>query len=70
MIKYDVHSRKLTSTGYGRIASHCYITVQSMAVYLSHIHSHMHDVHLFRTFAMSHEFAGLSVRAEEQAQVR
>lgn len=62
MIEYDLPSRHLRSTGYGRIASHCYITVQSMAVYLSSIRPQMQDAHLLRTFAMSSEFASLSVR--------
>ncbi|CCW70800.1 unnamed protein product [Phytomonas sp. Hart1] len=70
MVDYDKTTRKVGSTSYGRIASHCYVTTASMNAYLSNLSNAMQDTDLFRVFSLSSEFAGLTVRAEEQAQLK
>ncbi|KEG11150.1 putative ATP-dependent RNA helicase [Trypanosoma grayi] len=70
MVEYDAHARRIAPTPYGRIASFYYVTAASMATYLAHLSSTMHDVDLFRLFAMSKEFSHIAVRPEEQAQLQ
>lgn len=70
MADYDPASRKIGPTAYGRIASHCYVTAASMQAYLAHLSNALQEPDLFRIFCMSSEFASLSVRAEEQAQLK
>ncbi|KAH9599320.1 Sec63 domain [Trypanosoma melophagium] len=70
MVDYDVNARRIAPTPYGRIASFYYVTSSSMATYLTHLTSTMHDVDLFRLFAMSKEFSHITVRPEEQAQLQ
>ncbi|KAG8345871.1 DEAD DEAH box helicase Type III restriction enzyme res subunit Helicase conserved C terminal domain [Trypanosoma vivax] len=70
MVEYDTNSRRIAHTAYGRIASYYYLTAASMTTYLTHLTNTMHDVDLFRLFAMSKEFAHIAVRPEEQAQLQ
>lgn len=56
LVKYDRQSGKLTSTELGRIASHFYVTYNSMATYNQHLRPTMSTLELFRVFALSNEF--------------
>lgn len=56
LIKYERSSGKLQSTELGRIASHYYVTYDSMATYNRHLKPTMSTLDLFRVFALSNEF--------------
>jgi pre-mRNA-splicing helicase BRR2 len=63
LIKYERSSGKFQSTELGRIASHYYVTYNSMATYNKHLKSTMSTLELFRVFALSNEFKLLPVSA-------
>ncbi|OAX40546.1 Sec63-domain-containing protein [Rhizopogon vinicolor AM-OR11-026] len=69
LIKYDRASGRFQSTELGRIASHYYITYNSMATYNQHLRSTMSTLELFRVFALSNEFKLLPVRQEEKLEL-
>lgn len=56
LIKYERSSGKFQSTELGRIASHYYVTYNSMATYNQHLKPSMTMLDLFRVFALSNEF--------------
>ena len=62
LVKYERSSGKFQSTELGRIASHYYVTYNSMATYNQHLRSSMSILELFRVFALSNEFKHLPVR--------
>jgi pre-mRNA-splicing helicase BRR2 len=61
LIKYERSSGKFQSTELGRIASHYYVTHNSMATYNQHLKPSMSSLELFRVFALSNEFKLLPV---------
>jgi pre-mRNA-splicing helicase BRR2 len=69
LIKYDRATGKFHSTELGRIASHYYVTSQSMLVYNKHLRSTMSTLELFRVFALSGEFKLVPVRQEEKLEL-
>jgi pre-mRNA-splicing helicase BRR2 len=69
LIKYERASGKFQSTDLGRIASHFYVTYDSMATYHQHLRSTMTTIELFRVFALSKEFKLLPVRQEEKLEL-
>src|SRR5258705_13889557 len=56
LIKYERASGRFSSTELGRIASHYYVTHNSMMVYNQHLRPTMSTLELFRVFALSNEF--------------
>ncbi|KAF2397611.1 putative pre-mRNA splicing helicase [Trichodelitschia bisporula] len=69
LAKYDLRSGKLQTTELGRIASHYYITHNSMAVYNQHIQPSISQIELFRIFALSDEFKYIPVRQDEKLEI-
>jgi pre-mRNA-splicing helicase BRR2 len=61
LIKYERASGRFQSTELGRIASHYYVTYNSMATYNQHLRPTMSSLELFRVFALSNEFKLLPV---------
>jgi pre-mRNA-splicing helicase BRR2 len=61
LIKYERASGRFQSTELGRIASHYYVTHNSMATYNQHLRPTMTMLELFRVFALSNEFKLLPV---------
>ena len=61
LLKYDRSSGRFQSTELGRIASHYYVTYNSMATYNQHLRPTMTTLELFRVFALSNEFKLLPV---------
>ena len=61
LIKYERSSGRFQSTELGRIASHYYVTHNSMATYNQHLRPTMSSLELFRVFALSNEFKLLPV---------
>ncbi|KAH7919595.1 Sec63-domain-containing protein [Leucogyrophana mollusca] len=69
LIKYERSSGRFQSTELGRIASHYYVTYNSMATYNQHLRPTMSTLELFRVFALSNEFKLLPVRQEEKLEL-
>ncbi|KJA17891.1 hypothetical protein HYPSUDRAFT_205863 [Hypholoma sublateritium FD-334 SS-4] len=69
LIKYERSTGRFTSTELGRIASHYYVTYNSMMVYNQHLRPTMSTLELFRVFALSNEFRLLPVRQEEKLEL-
>jgi pre-mRNA-splicing helicase BRR2 len=64
LVKYERSSGRFHSTELGRIASHYYVTYNSMSVYNQHLRPTMSQLELFRVFALSNEFKLIPVRQE------
>jgi pre-mRNA-splicing helicase BRR2 len=60
LIKYERTSGRFQSTELGRIASHYYVTHNSVSVYDRHLRPTMSQLELFRVFALSNEFKSCS----------
>ena len=60
LIKYERSTGRFQSTELGRIASHYYVTHNSMMTYNQHLRPTMSTL-LFRVFALSNEFKLLPV---------
>lgn len=69
LIKYERSSGRFQSTELGRIASHYYVTYNSMATYNQHLRPSMQHLELFRVFALSNEFKLLPVRQDEKLEL-
>ncbi|KAH6906126.1 Sec63 Brl domain-containing protein [Coprinopsis sp. MPI-PUGE-AT-0042] len=69
LIKYERSSGRFVGTELGRIASHYYVTYNSMMVYNQHLRSSMGMIELFRVFALSNEFKLIPVRQEEKIEL-
>lgn len=64
LVKYERATGRFQSTELGRIASHYYVTYNSMATYNQHLRPTMSMLELFRVFALSNEFKLIPVRQE------
>ncbi|KAK5134339.1 hypothetical protein LTR08_006519 [Meristemomyces frigidus] len=69
LVKYDKKTGRLQSTDLGRIASHYYITHNSMLTYNMHIQPSVTPIELFRVFALSDEFKYIPVRQDEKLEL-
>ncbi|SMR51251.1 unnamed protein product [Zymoseptoria tritici ST99CH_1E4] len=69
LVKYDKKTGRLQSTDLGRIASHYYITHNSMLTYNMHIQPSVSPIELFRVFALSDEFKYIPVRQDEKLEM-
>lgn len=69
LLRYERHSGNFTSNELGRIASHYYITHDSMSTYHQQIKPHLGLIELFRIFALSNEFRHQVVRQDEKLEV-
>jgi pre-mRNA-splicing helicase BRR2 len=61
LLKYERTTRRFQSTELGRIASHYYVTYNSVMTYAQHLRQNMSTLELFRVFALSNEFRLLPV---------
>ncbi|KAJ7741533.1 putative RNA helicase [Mycena maculata] len=69
LLKYERSSGRFQGTELGRIASHYYVTYNSMMTYNQHLRPTMSTLELFRVFALSNEFKLLPVRQEEKLEL-
>ncbi|RMZ80202.1 hypothetical protein DV737_g3117, partial [Chaetothyriales sp. CBS 132003] len=69
LVKYEKKSGKLQSTDLGRIASHFYITHNSMLTYNHALQPSIGTIELFRIFALSEEFKYIPVRQDEKLEL-
>eukprot|EP00164_Ancoracysta_twista_P005304 GFYU01007260.1.p1 GENE.GFYU01007260.1~~GFYU01007260.1.p1 ORF type:complete len:2145 (-),score=864.44 GFYU01007260.1:262-6696(-) len=70
LIKYDRKAGTFQSTNLGRVASHYYVTNESMSIYNEHLKPNMSDIELFRLFSLSAEFKFITVREEEKLELQ
>ncbi|KAI5799146.1 Sec63 Brl domain-containing protein [Peziza echinospora] len=70
LVKYDKKSGRLQGTELGRIASHYYISHDSMLTYSHHLQPALSPIELFRVFALSEEFKYIPVRQEEKVELQ
>ncbi|KAF9226142.1 Sec63-domain-containing protein [Gyrodon lividus] len=64
LVKYARTSSRFQCTELGRIASHYYVSYNSLAIYNQHLRPSMSTLELFRVFALSNESKLLPVRQE------
>ena len=69
LIKYDPVEGTLSPTEWGRIASHYYLTHNSMSTYGELLNETVTDIDLFRIFSLSQEFKYVPVRSEEKIEL-
>eukprot|EP01135_Chromosphaera_perkinsii_P009183 Nk52_evm18s1671 gene=Nk52_evmTU18s1671 len=70
LIRFDRRSGKMISTDIGRIASHFYVTGETMGTYNSLLKPTLSDIDLFRVFSLSAEFKFINVRQEEKLELQ
>lgn len=70
LIKYDKKSGAFQVTDLGRIASHYYLTHETMATYNQLLKPTLSQIELFRVFSLSSEFKYITVREEEKLELQ
>ena len=69
IIKYDRKSGLIQATELGRIASHYYLTHETVATYNQFIKPYLTEIELFRIFSLSSEFKYINIRDEEKLEL-
>jgi pre-mRNA-splicing helicase BRR2 len=69
MVKYDRKSGALQVTTLGRVASHYYVSHDSISVFNEYLKPSMSEIEIFRLFSLSGEFRQLYVREEEKLEL-
>ncbi|WAR22369.1 U520-like protein [Mya arenaria] len=69
LIKYDKKSGHFQVTELGRIASHYYLTHETIATYNQLLKPTLSEIELFRVFSLSSEFKYIAVREEEKLEL-
>lgn len=69
LIKYDRATGRVQSTDLGRIASHFYISHESMTTYNQNLKPFLTPIEIFRIFSLSEEFRFIPVRQEEKLEL-
>lgn len=70
LLKYDKKMGNFQVTELGRIASHYYITNESMQTYNQLLKPTLSEIELFRVFSLSSEFKNITVREEEKLELQ
>uniref|UniRef100_A0A3P9NV17 U5 small nuclear ribonucleoprotein 200 kDa helicase n=1 Tax=Poecilia reticulata TaxID=8081 RepID=A0A3P9NV17_POERE len=70
LIKYDKRTGTFQVTDLGRIASHFYITHDSIQTYNQLLKPTLSEIELFRVFSLSSEFRNITVREEEKLELQ
>ena len=69
LVKYDRRSGALQSTDLGRIASHYYVSIDTIAAFNEHLRPTFGDIELLRLFTQADEFKYMVVREEEKLEL-
>jgi pre-mRNA-splicing helicase BRR2 len=69
LIKYDRKTGSFHVTVMGRVASHYYVSHDSISVFNEYLKPTMNDIEIFRLFALSGEFKHIHVREEEKGEL-
>lgn len=70
LIRYDSRTRTVSPTPQGRIASHYYLTCDSMKIIGSGLRPTLTDIDILRLFSSSHEFINVRTRSSEKLELR
>lgn len=70
LLKYERKSGQLVATELGRIASHFYLTHQTIQTYNQLLKPNLSEIELFRVFSLSGEFRHVTVREEEKLELQ
>ncbi|XP_030593292.1 U5 small nuclear ribonucleoprotein 200 kDa helicase [Archocentrus centrarchus] len=70
LVKYDKRTGTFQVTDLGRIASHFYITHDSIQTYNQLLKPTLSEIELFRVFSLSSEFRNITVREEEKLELQ
>ena len=70
LVKYDRRSGNIHSTEMARIASHYYLTSQTMATFGQLLKPSLTEIEIFRVFSLSGEFRHIGVREEEKLELQ
>ncbi|XP_010788399.1 U5 small nuclear ribonucleoprotein 200 kDa helicase [Notothenia coriiceps] len=70
LVKYDKRTGSFQVTDLGRIASHFYITHDSIQTYNQLLKPTLSEIELFRVFSLSSEFRNINVREEEKLELQ
>ncbi|KAJ9458179.1 putative U5 small nuclear ribonucleoprotein 200 kDa helicase [Diplonema papillatum] len=69
LVKYDRKSGLLEATDLGRVCSYYYLTCGTISKFNELLKPTMHELDVFRLFAMADEFKQISVREEEKMEL-
>ena len=69
LVRYERKSGQLQPTDLGRVAAYYYVPHQTVSVYNEHLKPTVSDIDLLRVFALSSDFAQISVREEEKQEL-
>jgi pre-mRNA-splicing helicase BRR2 len=69
LVKYDRKSGAIQVTTLGRVASHYYVTHDSISVFNEYLKPAMSEIEIFRLFSLSGEFRQIYVREEEKLEL-
>jgi pre-mRNA-splicing helicase BRR2 len=69
LIKYDRKTGGFQVTALGRVASHYYVSHESIHVFNENLKPQMSDIEIFRLFSLSGEFKNIHVREEEKIEL-
>ena len=69
LIKYDRKSGTFQETTLGRVASHYYVSHESINVFNENLKASMGEIEIFRLFSLSGEFRQVHVREEEKLEL-
>lgn len=69
LVKYDKKTGNFQVTELGRIASHYYLTHETIATYNQLLKPTLSEIELFRVFSLSSEFKYIAVREEEKLEL-
>ena len=70
LIKFDRRSGRIVSTELGRIASHFYVTGETISTYNAMLKPTLSEIDLLRVFSLSAEFKFINVRQEEKLELQ
>ncbi|KAL7981319.1 hypothetical protein Chor_002215 [Crotalus horridus] len=70
LVKYDKKTGNFQVTELGRIASHYYITNETIQTYNQLLKPTLSEIELFRVFSLSSEFKNITVREEEKLELQ
>lgn len=69
LMKYDRKSGSFQVTALGRVASHYYVTHDTIVKFNDYLKPNMSDIDLFHLFSLSSEFQHIHVREEEKLEL-
>ena len=69
LVRYEKKTGNFHATELGRIASHYYLTHETIATYNQLLKPTLSEIELFRVFSLSSEFKNINVREEERMEL-